>query len=63
MPENKRSIEDILREDTGFKRFLEINLELLSNMARIGHGTIERLALKEGKLLVKKQSIHIDGAE
>ncbi len=62
MPE-KRSIEQILQDDPVFKRFIDLNLELLSNMARIGHGTIERLTLKDGKLLAKKQSLHIDGAE
>jgi len=59
----QRSIEDILKEDPSFRRFIEINMELLSNLAKIGHGTIERVSLKDGKLLVKKQTLHIDGAE
>jgi len=59
----ERKIEDILKDDPSFRRFIEINLELLSNLAKIGHGTIERVSLKDGKLLVKKQTLHIDGAE
>lgn len=58
-----RSIEEILKDDTKLKHFLEINLPLLSNLAQIGHGTIERVSMKDGKLLVKKQTLHIDGAE
>lgn len=58
-----RSLEEILKDDAKLRHFLEINLELLSNLAKIGYGTIERVSLKDGKLLVKKQSLHIDGAE
>ena len=61
--QTERKIEEILKDDATLKRFLEINLELLSNLAKIGHGTIERLSLKDGKLLVKRQTLHIDGAE
>ena len=62
MPD-KRSIEEIIKDDAVFKRFLEINLELLSNIARIQHGLIEHLPIKEGKLLVRKQEIKISGGE
>ena len=62
MPD-KRSIEDILKDDTSFRRFIEINIEILSNISHIQHGVIERLPIKDGKLLVKKQTLHIDGSE
>ena len=62
MPE-KRGIEDIIREDPSFKRFLEINLELLSNLARVGYGVIEHAPIKEGKILWKRQEIRISGNE
>lgn len=58
-----RSLEQILTDDPKFKHFLELNLELLSNLAKIGYGEIEHLNLKDGKLLVKKQLITISGAE
>ena len=59
----KRGIEDIIREDPTFKRFLEINLDLLSNLARVGYGTIEHAPIKEGKILWKRQEIRISGNE
>ena len=61
--QTERKIEQILADDPTFRRFIELNLELLSNLAKVGHGTIERLSLKDGKLLVKRQTLHIDGAE
>jgi len=59
----ERGLDDWLREDKTLKRFIEINIELLSNMAKIGYGTIEHLNLKEGKMLWKKQEIRISGSE
>jgi len=59
----QRNLEDILKDDPKFKHFIEMNLDLLSNLAKIGYGTIERVSLKDGKLLVKKQSLHIDGID
>ena len=59
----KRGIEDIIRDDPSFKRFLELNLEILSNMARVGYGTIEHAPIKEGKILWKRQEIRISGNE
>ena len=59
----KRGIEQIIQEDPTFKRFLEINLEILSNMARVGYGEIEHASIKEGKILWKRQEIRISGNE
>ena len=58
-----RSIEQIISDDPKFKRFLEINLEFLSNVSHIGYGMIEHLPIKEHKFMVKKQAITISGAE
>jgi hypothetical protein len=59
----ERSLETILSEDTKLRRFIELNIEVLSNIAKIGFGVIEHIPIKDGKLLVKKQTLHIDGAE
>lgn len=58
-----RSIEDILKDDPSFRRFIEINIEILSNMARVKYGVVENLPIKEGKLLWKRQEIKISGNE
>ena len=59
----ERGLEDWLREDKTLKRFIEINIEVLSNMAKIGYGVVENLPIKEGKLLWKRQEIKITGNE
>jgi hypothetical protein len=58
-----RSIDDILKDDPKFRRFLEINLEILSNISKIGYGEIEHAPIKEGKILWKRQEIRISGSE
>jgi hypothetical protein len=62
LPGDKRSVEDILRDDTRFRRFIELNLELLSDISRIQYGEINRVHIKDGKLLVKHTRLIIDGA-
>jgi hypothetical protein len=59
----ERNLDDWLKDDKTLRRFIEINIDLLSNLAKIGYGEIEHLNLKDGKLLVKKQLITISGAE
>jgi hypothetical protein len=59
----ERSLDEILKDDKTLRRFIEINIEVLSNIAKIGYGVIEHIPIKDGKLLVKKQTLHIDGAE
>jgi len=58
-----RSIDEILKDDPKFRRFIELNLEILSNLAKVGYGEIEHCPLKEGKLLWKRQEIKISGNE
>ena len=58
-----RTIEQILADDPKFKQFLEINLEILSNISKVRYGVINNLPIKEGKLLWKKQEITISGNE
>jgi hypothetical protein len=59
----ERNLDDWLREDKTLRRFIELNIDLFSNLARVGYGTIEHLNIKEGKLLWKRQEIRISGNE
>ena len=58
-----RTIEQIISDDPKFKKFLEMNLEILSNIAKVGYGEIEHMPIKEGKLLWKRQELRISGSE
>jgi hypothetical protein len=58
-----RSLEDILKDDAKLKRVVELNIDLLSNIAHIQFGVIENISIKEGKLLWKRQEIRISGNE
>ena len=58
-----RNLDDWLREDKTLRRFIELNIEVLSNIAKIGYGAIEHIPIKDGKLLVKKQTLNVSGAE
>lgn len=62
MPD-KRTLDDILKDDHALRRFIEINLDVLSNIAKVQFGMIEHLPVKDGKLLVKRQEISISGSD
>lgn len=57
-----RSIEEILKDDAKLKRVIELNIDLLSNIAHIQYGEID-CPIKEGKILWKRQEIRISGNE
>ena len=46
----KREIEQILQEDKRLRRFIELNVDTLTDFARIGNVDIEHLTIREGKV-------------
>ncbi len=58
-----RSLDEILKDDAKLKRVIELNIDLLSNIAHIQFGLLENIPIKDGKLLWKRQEIKISGNE
>jgi len=57
---DSRTLETIIKEDNKLRRFIEINLDVLSHMAHIEHGEIN-CPLKDGKLIVGRKKIVLEG--
>lgn len=58
-----RSLDEILKEDAKLRRVIELNIDLLSNIAHIQYGMLDNLPIKEGKIQWKRQEIKISGNE
>jgi len=54
---SQRNLEDIIKEDKRLKRFIELNIEALTDWSRIGNVDIEHLTIRDNKVQMEGKSI------
>ena len=54
---NQRNLSDVIQEDKSLRRFIELNIDILTIWAKVGNIDIEHLTIRDSKVQMEGKSV------